>query len=138
MTRYSTSPPRRAAPRQTHAIWRGIGCILLLIVPLIAWVLSVITVRTAVDGGWPLPWQLLGYPALPPGLWNVRALAPVLAFIQRQQNLYLIVVVAIAYTIAIAGVLSLGYALFYQIVGPPRYGPLDVPQPRYKVGRYKR
>jgi hypothetical protein len=48
------------------------------------------------------------------------------------------IVFTILYTIAISGLLSVVYAVVFRIVGPPRYGPLDLPQPHVKVGRYKR
>jgi hypothetical protein len=48
------------------------------------------------------------------------------------------IVFAILYTIGISGLLSVVYSVLYRFVGPPRYGPLDVPQPQVKVGRYKR
>ena len=137
MTRYTS---RRPPPpkNETHAIWRGIGCLLLLIVPIIAWLLAKATVGLALISGWPLPYQLLGYPVIPEGLWNIRAVVPVLAFISRQQHLYLTLTLAIAYIVVISAVLSFVYAVIYRVVGPPRYGPLDLPQPQVKIGRYKR
>ena len=139
MTRYSVSsrrPSRRAEP--IHAIWRGIGCLLILIVPVIAWLLAVATVKLALQNGWSLPYQLLGYPVIPDTLWKIAGAPPILAFIQRQENLYLILALTVVFIIMISGVLSLAYSFIYRLAGPPRYGPLDVPQPQIKVGRYKR
>jgi len=139
VTRYSVvrhEPKKRTD--QTHAIWRGIGCLLALIVPMMSWLLATGTLLLAFRQGWPLPYQLLGYPVLPEGLWKIPAFWPILSFIGRQQHLYMTLVLALMYIIVISAVLSLAYSLVYRFVGPPRYGPLDMPQPKIKIGRYKR
>ena len=140
MTRYSTASRRSSTKRtdQTPAVWRGIGCILMLIVPVMAWVLALGTVQLALRNGWPLPHQFLGYPDLPEWLWDIPALWSVLGLLSRQPHLYMTIVFTILYTIAISGFLSVVYSVIFRIVGPPRYGPLDLPQPQVKVGRYKR
>lgn len=140
MTRYSTASrrPSTKPTDQTPAIWRGIGCILLLVLPLISWALALATIRVALRNGWPLPYQLLGYAELPDWLWSITALWPVLGWISRQPHIYMALVLTALYTIALSGLLSVAYAIIYRIVGPPRYGPLDLPQPQVKVGRYKR
>lgn len=140
MTKYTVASQRRLRTReaQTHAVWRGIGCLLALIIPLMSWVLAVITVQAAVAGNWPVPYQLMGYPIMPLALWKVPGLVPVLAFIQTQQNLYAILAVTLSYVILAGGVMSVVYAIVYRFVGPSRYGPYDAPPPRIRVGRYKR
>jgi hypothetical protein len=110
----------------------------MLIVPVMAWVLALGTVQLALRNGWPLPHQFLGYPDLPEWLWDIPALWSVLGLLSRQPHLYMTIVFAILYTIAISGFVSVLYSVVYRIVGPPRYGPLDLPQPQVKVGRYKR
>jgi hypothetical protein len=140
MTRYTVARERRTTEqlKQTHVIWRGIGCILMLIVPIMAWALASISVRIGVNRGWPLPYQLLGVPVMPRALWQVPALWPVLGAIEGTPNLYAILAFTIIYIIAGAAILSFLYALVYRIIGPPRYGPLDAPPPKVAVGRYKR
>jgi hypothetical protein len=139
MSRYTASSRQTVAERpQTHAIWRGIGCLLVLIVPLISWVLAAATVQFAMDQDWPVPYQLVGYPIMPQDWWKVPGLPPVLLFIQNQQNLYAVLSLCIIYIILFAAVLSALYAFVYRFVGPPRYGPLDAPPPKVKVRSYKR
>lgn len=139
-SRYRVAGQRRMPGRgfETHAVWRGIGCLLMLIVPVTSWILAVATVQLAVFRGWPMPYQLMGYPVLPNELWGVRVLWPVLGFIQGQQNLYAILGLTVAYVIIGSALLSFGYAAAYRFFGPPRYGPLDAPPPNIRVGRYKR
>ena len=140
VSRYAVSsrPRTPAAPRPLPAIWRGIGCLMMIVIPLASWMLARITVQAAVDRNWPLPYQLAGYPVMPSALWQVTDLGPVLAYIQGQQNLYAIIALCIIYIIVIGGLISAVYSITYGIVGPPKYGPLDAPPPRVRVGRYKR
>ncbi len=140
MSRYTVSTRPRTPPanQPPPAIWRGIGCVLMVGVPASAWFLADLTVQWALENGWPLPYQLVGYPVLPKLLLSLRGLAPVLAAIQAQQNLYAVSILCIAYTILGGTLISLLYAIAYQLVGPPRYGPLDAPPAPLKARRYKR
>jgi hypothetical protein len=103
-----------------------------------SWALATVTLQFGLQRGWPFPYQLLGYPVMPKGLWSVPGLPVVLAFLIRQPNLYMLIVLTVGYIIMISAVLSFGYAFVYKLIGPPRYGPLDLPEPQVKVGRYKR
>jgi hypothetical protein len=140
MTKYTVASQRRAVRQQqaTPAIWRGIGCILILAVPFISFVLAAATVQFAVDKQFPMPYQLMGYPIMPDLLWKVPGFVPVLAFLQGQKDLYAVMMVTLVYVIALGAFISLVYSIIYRLVGPSRYGPLDVPPPSIKVKRYKR
>ncbi len=142
MTKWNVADRRSRIAEQelrgTHAIWRGIGCLLMLIIPIISYILAMFTVTTGLAAGWPLPYQLLGNPVMPAALWNIRVLDPALGFIQSQTNLYAILVVAILYIVFFSSVLAFLYAVLYRIVGPSRYGPLDAPPPRISTRSYRR
>ena len=140
MTKYTVASQRRAVRQQqaTPAIWRGIGCLLILAVPLISFILAAATVQFGMDHQWPLPYQLIGYPVMPNLLWKVPGFVPVLTFIQAQNNLYAVLTLTVVYVVALGTLISLIYAIIYRLVGPSRYGPLDVPPPSIKVKRYKR
>ncbi len=124
MTKWNVADRRSRITEQelkgTHAIWRGIGCLLMLIIPIISYILAMFTVTTALEAGWPLPYQLLGNPVMPAALWNIRVLDPALGFIQSQANLYAILVVAVLYIVFFSAVLAFLYAVLYRIVGPSR------------------
>ena len=142
MTKWNVADRRstmlEAAQAQTHAIWRGIGCLLMLIVPVMSFILATITVSTGLELNWPMPYQLLGNPVMPAYLWNIQSINPVLGFIQTQTNLYAILVVTVLYIILLSGVLTVAYAIVYRIVGPSPYGPLDAPPAKVRVRSYKR
>src|SRR5574340_720338 len=140
MTRYMRSSRHGASTPKppTPPVWRGIGCMLALIVPTIAWILAYASVEWALTSPWQLPHQLMGYAVMPPLLWQVAYLPPVLAFIERQPHLYMTLLVTLLYIVALSALLSALYSIVYRVIGPPRLGPYDVPQPEVKVGRYKR
>jgi hypothetical protein len=141
MTKYTVASQQRRpvnAPPQVKPIWRGIGCIMMIVVPVVSFLLAVFTVNLAVAQDWPMPYQLMGYPVMPPLLSKPAALVPVVTFIQSQLNLYAILLFTVAYIVVIGAIVSFIYAFAYRYVGPPRYGPLDAEPPNRRVKRYKR
>ena len=118
---------------------RGIGCILLVLVPILAYGTAVYVVDYGVRRGWPIPIAWLGMVDIPPLLLKLTGLSVVWNFLQAQNNLTANLVFALAITIVIFGILSIIYGFTYKLFGPPEYGPTDMPPIRgRKVKRYKR
>lgn len=140
MTSYNNSMNKRSAPRpeSPHPIWRGLGCLISLIIPVISYAGAVLLIETGAALGWPIPYQLMGRPVVNPLLWKISSLAPLWTFIQSQNNLYAILSLALFFIVVLASLTSLIYAFMYRSVGAQRYGPLDAPPPNIKVKRYKR
>jgi hypothetical protein len=136
-TTYNKQPPK---PRNlgVHPVMRGIGCIMIVVVPILAYGAAVLLVDYGVSQGWPIPPNWLGRITIHPLLLQLRGLEPVWNFLLRQNDLVANVVFAIAITIVIGGLMSVIYGYLYSIFGPPRYGPQDAPPIRIKVKRYKR
>ena len=126
--------PRREEP---HPIWRGIGCMMLIIVPFLSFGLAEVTVQDPWAQQY-IPFQLLGNPVIPASYWKVGSLTPLWGFIQSQDNLYGVLVFTVLYIVALATMISVANAWIYKSMGPPQYGPLDAPPPKFKVNRYKR
>lgn len=139
MGKYGSMNMRQPPPPPTslHPIWRGFGCMISLIIPIISYAGSFMLIDTGSQLGWPIPYQLMGHPAISPLLWKINALVPLWVFIQSQNNLYAILALALLFTIILETLISIVYALMYRS-SVPRYGPLDVPPPNLKVKRYKR
>lgn len=141
MGRYTKYQRQQEGPvnrGQVHPIMRGIGCVLLAIVPLISYVSGVLLVKYGLTKGWPIPPEWLGNPDVHPLLWKLQGLRPVWAYYQSQANLMANIIFAIAIAIVIFGVISTVYGFLYKYLGPPQYGPNDAPPIRVKVKRYKR
>jgi len=140
MTKYS-SVPRRQAPKrdQPHPIWRGIGCLTMIIVPLISYAVAKISIDYGLEHGWPIPYQLLGSPRLPDLVYDVPVLFQIFGRLTSWTHMYAYLAATLLLTILLGGILSFGYAVVYAIIGPSRWGPLDIPPPKgIKSRAYKR
>jgi membrane associated rhomboid family serine protease len=102
-------------PWRVHPIWMGIGCLLLILIPIIAYAGATLLVEANVEAKWiavssdlmrtiTIPFLGLKIPHL---IANLLA-AAVLALIGF-------------------GVLMVFYAILYSIIGPEKYSPLDSP-----------
>lgn len=118
---------------------RGIGCIMIIIVPILAYGLAGLLVNYAMSRGWPIPPSWLGPPTIHPLLLRLQGLQSIILFLQLQNNLEANLAFALVLTIVIGGIMSIIYGYVYTLFGPPRYGPQDAPPIRgVKVKRYKR
>ena len=111
MTRYMRASHRGPTTLKppTPPVWRGIGCLLIIIVPVLAWILAYQAVEWAITSAWQLPYQLMGYAATPAILWKVPYLPVVLAFIERQPHLYMTLLVTFLFVVALSALLSAAY-----------------------------
>ena len=141
MGRYTSyqKQKERVKRDEVHPVMRGIGCILLVLVPIIAYGTSVYLVNYGVRSGWPIPIGWLGIVDIPPLLRNLTGLAVVYNYIQAQNNLAANLVFTLTISIVIFGILAVIYGFMYRLFGPPEYGPTDEPPVRgRKIKRYKR
>lgn len=141
MGKYSSYSRPKPKPRSigVHPVMRGIGCIMIVVVPILAYGLAILLVNYGAARGWPIPPDWFGPPTIHPVLWNIQGLIPILGFLQAQNNLEANLVFAIALTILIGGLMSILYGYIYALFGPSRYGPQDAPPIRgVKIKRYKR
>lgn len=136
MSKYSTYRQVRPKPRQIHPIWRGIGCLMAIIIPAI----SVIIAWLIVDATWTrLPYWLVAPISLPEFMYRyLPQVANVVGSILYRPKLLAYVLFTIFALLILTGILSVVYALIYRFIGPPRYSPVDAPPPKGKVKRYKR
>lgn len=124
-------------PYDVHPVWRGIGCIMMILIPLIAIVGSMVTIDEGTKAGWPIPYELLGYPRLPAMAYQIPVIDNIAIAISSVNNLYGIIAISLVFMIIGFAFISMFYSFAYKMIGPPRYTPLDAPEvPRGK--RYKR
>ena len=144
MGKYGSANRQAERPRNigVHPVMRGIGCVMIIVVPILAYGVSVLLVNYGVGHGWPIPPNWLGAPTFHPLLWKLsltsKPIESVLNFLQGQNNLIVNVVFTIAITVVIGGIMSMIYGYIYTLFGPPRYGPHDAPPERVKVKKYTR
>lgn len=140
MGKYTTHSRQAPKPRSygVHPVMRGIGCIMMIVVPILAYGAAVLLVDYGIRSGWPLPPSWLEPITIHPLLLRLQGLTPIWNMLLRQDNLIAIVVFTIAIIVVIGGIMSVIYGYLYSMFGPPRYGPHDAPPIRVKVKRYKR
>ena len=137
-TTRSIQAPKRPRNVGVHPVMRGIGCIMMVLVPILAYGTALLVVDYGIRNGWPIPPSWLQPVTIHPLLLQLRGLDGVWAFLRRQENLMAVVVFTIAITIVMGGIMSIIYGYIYTLFGPPQYGPQDAPPIRVKVKRYKR
>ncbi len=129
----------KAKRKEVNPIMRGIGCILIVLVPILAYGIAIYVVDYGVRKGWALPPTWLGIIAIHPLLLRLAGLSIIWNFLQAQNNLVANLFFAAAIAIVIFGILAIIYGFTYKLFGPPEYGPTDMPPIKgRKVKRYKR
>ena len=123
---------------QPHFLWRGIGCVMMLVIPVMSAAIAYEVINYGLNNNWPIPFQLLGTPRYPDLFYRSSGMMIILSPITAIRHFYAYAVGTLIFMILIGGVMSLIYAFVYRMVGPAQYGPLDAPPPNIKIKRYKR
>ena len=115
MTKYDpTYQPksRRTIIPPIHPVWRGIGCFLLILLPIIAFAGAKILVQANSQQRWiQMPSELYGSFSI-----------PVIGRVFYADLAVAVILIVIGFA-----VITVGYSIIYRIIGIPRYGPLDSP-----------
>jgi purine-cytosine permease-like protein len=142
MSKYSSAHRREfKRPYKIHPIWRGIGLMIMILIPIIAWFGAVELVKISQAS------EVIEVQRFTRGLsapfkfpdWFMAA--PVLSDIGRWMRSIPMLKLKLVYFFMIAlvlsGVLSIIYGLIYR-AAVPRYAPLDEPAPKVRAKKYTR
>lgn len=121
MSYYRYSPEPKKPKWTIHPIWRGIGLIAMILIPIMAYLSAQVFFQYA-----PISWLQM----FPPGAYE-NFVIPYLD-IRVPFNLGTVIMTFIFMFILFA-VFTIFYALFMKIAGPSKYGPTDVPPIRRKT-----
>lgn len=139
MSKYqSTRKKVKEKSNQPHYAWRGIGCVMMILIPVISYAAGVETIKYALSNRMAVPYELLGYPRFPDLFYQSSGLMTILGPIARIQHFYAYLLTAVFYTIMFGAIISMAYAVLYRMTKPSPYGPLDAPPPKVKSKPYKR
>jgi len=127
----------RAQERQLHPIWRGIGCAILVLVPILSYAAASVLMPFLLNRGL-VPQQLLFTPQAPSWLWYAPVLAEAFQFLFGRFAIFATLMITGVFIVILGGIFSLVYAIMYRAVAPSRYGPMDAPPPKVKIKKYKR
>ena len=124
------SEMQQSADTGIHPIWRGIGCLMLILIPIVAFAAA----DTFFDNASDL--SLFGSTVFP----NTGIMYRVFfSFDIWGDTTFRITLFHLVFTIlfSVVGFLifSFVYAIIYRVSGPPRYGPTDAPPPRRTKSR---
>ncbi|MGB9641134.1 MAG: hypothetical protein ACPL4H_09495, partial [Anaerolineales bacterium] len=105
-TMYGRNLPPPPRPWNIHPIWRGIGCIMMLIIPIVSYAGAALLVEANLRAGWlPLPAELMGSVYIP--------------YFTSIPHLFANLLVTVVLVFIGYGALMILYALIYRLVGPP-------------------
>jgi len=114
-------------PWEIHPVWRGIGCALILLIPIMAWYASSLFLQTNTKIH--LSYELTKPIILP--YVQVPEIDQIVADFNHYAVSHHLIVAQFFFTIILMfigfGILSLVYAIMFKVAGPSRYGPFDVP-----------
>lgn len=123
--KYSDQSRMAERPWKIHPIWRGIGCLLMLMIPVMAYAGAVVLIQINREQKWlPMPAELMQTVNIP--------------YIGEVKALFAILIVTVLLMIIGFGVVTILYSLIYKAFGPPSLGPLDAPPVRTSPARRKR
>ncbi|MBN2385930.1 MAG: hypothetical protein JXB85_02845 [Anaerolineales bacterium] len=125
-------------PEPVPPIWRGIGCLLIILVPIMAWLIGVVVLEAALNNSWPLPRVLLGRVQFPDWIWSIPVLDVVAAWIRGINHLYAKLLFFVIALVLFSALFSTVYSIIFSAISPPRYSATDAPPPRRKAKSYKR
>ena len=118
-------------------IWRGIGCMLIVLIPIVSFAAADLSLPFFLNRGL-VPQELLATPQAPDWMYYMPVLRQAFQFLFGRYAILATLLLTFIYILFIGGVLSVFYAYMYQLTAPSRYGPMDAPPPRIKVKKYKR
>ncbi|MBN2046946.1 MAG: hypothetical protein JW750_03795 [Anaerolineaceae bacterium] len=117
--RGSYQAEKKEEKKELHPVWRGIGCVIIILTPVIAYTGALVLFSLNQEKNWvAIPRDML-----------IKASDP-----------YILIKIGLAVILAIIlfALFLLVTFVFNSILGPSRYGPHDVPQQSYKGKGYKR
>ena len=126
--------------KQLPAGQRGIGCSLVILLPIFSYVAAIELLRIpdVKRFFYRISPALFGTPNIPSLLWEVKAITPFLKTVSSWKNLEANLLLAVVVLILLSAVFSLIYSFAYRAVTPSRYGRHDAPPSKRKSKKYRR
>jgi hypothetical protein len=139
MGKYGSRMKKPSMPERNtvNPYMRGIGCLLMIIVPAFAYAVGDLLAGQGF-GYQVIPREWYGHMPIPPVLANFTGLNKVAGFLAGINHLQATLAIAVVVIFIVGGILSMVFGWMYSLLAPSRYGPMDVPPPRVKTKKYKR
>lgn len=139
MGKYTSRVRKPSMPKRNtvNPYMRGIGCLLMLIVPVFSYGVGDLLAGQGF-GYQVIPREWYGYLTVPAWMANLAGLNFVMRFLAGIPHLAATLAIAVIVMIIVGGILSVIFGWMYSLLAPSQYGPTDVPLPRVKTKKYKR
>jgi hypothetical protein len=105
-------PQRKSQPGSVHPIWRGIGCFMMILIPIMSYAAAEMLIAQNNSTGWVVVPVELARTVTVPMLGDLP-------------HFYATLAVTILLMLLGFGALTVVFAVFWGAVGPSRYGPMD-------------
>ena len=139
MSKYSKFERKTPQARyKIHPIWAGIGFLMVIIVPIMAWAAATESVGLALKQGWPMMYEFPRNLALPDILYTLPMIGNIAGSLSSIANFPAIATFFLIILVLLIGALSFAYAMIYRVIGPPRYSSQDAPAQRVRTKKYRR
>ena len=123
---------------KVHPIWSGIGCLLTILTPIMAWAASLVALEYGLKNGWSFVSQLSGDINFPAILYKIPVFNSALAYLSSIPYLEALIMFFLLFLLLFSGLFTVLNAILYRQFGPPRYSPVDAPPPTQKATKRSR
>jgi hypothetical protein len=106
---YQSDLPPKAKNLPVHPVWRGIGCLIIVFIPLIMYLVASLLIENRSN----LPWLIIPQDLVIPTF--------------KDQFLLVKILFSALGSLVIAALIAFVTFLLNRILGPSKYGPVDIP-----------
>ena len=141
MGKYNSRQNVRKGPNPKTTVnpyMRGIGCLMMVIVPVFSYLGAADLVKTQSFGWQFLPAEWYNQITIPANLTGNVIFGLVSGWFVENEIYPAALVIAAVFTFVAGGLISIVFGYMYTLMAPSKYGPTDVPPPRVKTKKYKR
>ena len=126
--------------KQLPAGQRGIGCLLMLLLPPISYFAAIVLLKTTEIRNFfgRVNPALFGTPSIPKLLWKIKTIDPFLRKVSSWQNLEVNLLFGLVILLVLSGVIAVFYSIMDKAVNPSRYGPTDAPPSKRRPSKKSR
>lgn len=129
---------RKPAKKEMHPIWRGIGCVTMILVPVISWAAAMVFLDYGLSHKWPFLYQLSGTVRLSDFIYRIAFFNVIANYISSIDYLRAKLIFFVIAIMLFSSIFAMLYAVLYKIFGPPRYSELDAPPQKVKPKKFTR
>ena len=139
MAKYQSYQKPKELPRnEVHPVWRGIGCIIMLITPIISWAAAQVLLDFGKTQHWSFLYEFSDFVRFPENVYKIPGVLVLANYLSSIAYLKALALFFFLFLILFSGLFAVLNAMLYRLVGPPRYTVIDAPAPRVKTKRYTR